>query len=111
MTLVGFPETVLGKTIKWEKAATDTAAFSWNVDQATGEAHAKMNNGKGEVVLERVAGTELLDGSSAIRKLSQKNSLLNPRSLPTSLTARIPAEMCHQLLAESTTLRFARFED
>ena len=57
MTLVGFPETVLGKTIKWEKAATDTAAFSWNVDQATGEAHAKMNNGKGEVVLERVAGT------------------------------------------------------
>lgn len=70
MTLVGFPETVLGKTIN-----------------------------------------ELLDGSSAIRKLSQKNSLLNPRSLPTSLTARIPAEMCHQLLAESTTLRFARFED
>ena len=58
MTLVGFPETVLGKTIN-----------------------------------------ELLDGSSAIRKLSQKNSLLNPRSLPTSLTARIPAEMCHQLLA------------
>ena len=34
---------------KWEKAATDTAAFSWSVDEKTGEAHAKMNNGKGEV--------------------------------------------------------------
>ena len=42
---------------KWEKAATDTAAFSWNVDQTTGVAHAKMNNGKGEVALERVVGT------------------------------------------------------
>ena len=42
---------------KWEKAATDTAAFSWNVDEKTGVAHAKMNNGKGEVILERVAGT------------------------------------------------------
>ena len=40
-----------------QKAASDTAAFSWNVDETTGEAHAKMNNGKGEVVLERVAGT------------------------------------------------------
>jgi hypothetical protein len=42
---------------KWEKAATDTAAFSWTVDENTGEARAKMNNGKGEVALERVAGT------------------------------------------------------
>ena len=42
---------------KSEKAATDTAAFSWTVDEKTGEAHAKMNNGKGEVALERVAGT------------------------------------------------------
>jgi len=42
---------------KWEKAATDTAAFSWNVDEATGVAHAKMSNGKGEVILERVSGT------------------------------------------------------
>jgi hypothetical protein len=42
---------------KWEKAATDTVAFSWNVDETTGVAHAKMSNGKGEVVLERVAGT------------------------------------------------------
>jgi hypothetical protein len=41
---------------KWEKSATDTVAFTWNVDQATGEAHAKLSNGKGEVVLERVAG-------------------------------------------------------
>jgi hypothetical protein len=42
---------------KWEKAATDTVAFSWNVDQTTGIAHAKMSNGKGEVILERVVGT------------------------------------------------------
>lgn len=42
---------------KWEKMATDTVAFSWNVDEATGVATAKMGNGKGEVVLERVKGT------------------------------------------------------
>ena len=42
--------------IKWEKAGTDTAAFSWNVDAAKGVAEAKMSNGKGEVVLERVGG-------------------------------------------------------
>lgn len=42
--------------VKWEKVATDTVAFSWNVDTATGEAHAEMSNGKGEVILERVAG-------------------------------------------------------
>jgi hypothetical protein len=42
---------------KWEKAATDTAAFSWNVDESTGVARAQMANGKGEVVLERVTGT------------------------------------------------------
>ena len=43
--------------MKWEKVATDTVAFTWNVDRATGVAHAKMSNGKGEVVLERVAST------------------------------------------------------
>ena len=43
---------------KWEKAAMDTQAFSWNVDEKTGVAHAKMSNGKGEVILERVAGTK-----------------------------------------------------
>ncbi len=32
------------------------AAFSWNVDTKTGVAHAKMNSGKGEVILERVKG-------------------------------------------------------
>ena len=31
-------------------------ALSWNVDAKTGEAHALMSNGKGEVALERVAG-------------------------------------------------------
>jgi hypothetical protein len=44
--------------MKWEKVATDTVAFTWNVDPATGVAHAKMSNGKGEVVLERVAGQD-----------------------------------------------------
>ena len=41
---------------KWEKKDADTQAFSWNVDEATGVATAKMGNGKGEVVLERVKG-------------------------------------------------------
>ena len=41
---------------KWEKASTDTVAFSWNVDESTGVATAKLGNGKGEVVLERVKG-------------------------------------------------------
>ncbi len=42
--------------IPWQKKTVDTAAFSWNVDTKTGVAHAKMNNGKGEVILERVKG-------------------------------------------------------
>jgi hypothetical protein len=44
--------------IKWEHADVDTAGFTWKVDTKTGEAHAKMNNGKGEVILERVAGAD-----------------------------------------------------
>lgn len=46
----------LYSAIPWQKKAVDTAAFSWNVDTKTGVAHAKMNNGKGEVILERVKG-------------------------------------------------------
>jgi hypothetical protein len=42
--------------IPWQKKAIQTAAFSWNVDTKTGVAHAKMNDGKGEVILERVKG-------------------------------------------------------
>jgi hypothetical protein len=42
--------------MKWEHADVDTAAFMWKVDTKTGEAHAKMDNGKGEVVLARVNG-------------------------------------------------------
>jgi hypothetical protein len=42
--------------IPWQKKAVDTAAFSWNVDTKAGVAHAKMNSGKGEVLLERVKG-------------------------------------------------------
>ena len=42
--------------IPWQKKGVETAAFSWDVDTKTGVAHAKMNNGNGEVLLERVAG-------------------------------------------------------
>ncbi len=44
--------------IPWQKKAAETAAFSWNVDTKTGVAHAKMDNGKGEVTLERVNGND-----------------------------------------------------
>ncbi|PYU74799.1 MAG: hypothetical protein DMG49_03955 [Acidobacteria bacterium] len=44
--------------IPWQKKAAETAAFSWNVDSKDGVAHAKMNNGKGEVILERVNGND-----------------------------------------------------
>jgi hypothetical protein len=42
--------------IPWQKKAVQTTAFSWSVDSKVGVAHAKMNDGKGEVVLERVSG-------------------------------------------------------
>jgi hypothetical protein len=44
--------------IPWQKKAMDTAAFSWNVDTKTGVAHAKMESGKGEVILERFNGND-----------------------------------------------------
>jgi len=44
--------------IPWQKKGMDTVAFTWDVDTKTGVAHAKMENGKGEVVLERVAGNK-----------------------------------------------------
>ena len=43
---------------KWEHSDVDTAGFLWNVDMKTGEAHAKMDNGKGEVILERMQGND-----------------------------------------------------
>ena len=48
----------LQSAIPWQKKAVATAAFSWDVDSKTGVAHAKMENGKGEVVLERVEGNK-----------------------------------------------------
>ncbi len=42
--------------ISWQKKAVDTAAFTWKVDTKTGVATARMGNGKGEVILERVKG-------------------------------------------------------
>ena len=44
--------------VKWQHTDVDTEGFLWKVDTKTGEAHAKMNNGKGEVILERVAGDD-----------------------------------------------------
>jgi hypothetical protein len=41
---------------KWQWVKTDTAAFSWNVDTNSGVATAKRDDGKGEVILERVKG-------------------------------------------------------
>ncbi len=43
---------------KWQKFDVDTQDFTWAVDNKTGVAHAKMNNGKGEVMLERVKGDD-----------------------------------------------------
>ena len=42
--------------IPWQKKAVQTGAFSWSVDTKAGVAHAKMNDGKGEVILEKVKG-------------------------------------------------------
>lgn len=41
---------------KWQKEATDTQAFTWNVNEKTEVAEARMKNGMGEVILERVKG-------------------------------------------------------
>ncbi len=41
---------------KWTVLGIDRAAFTWKIDTKTGVAQARMGNGKGEVVLERVAG-------------------------------------------------------
>ena len=46
----------LMSAIKWTRVKTDTAAFSWNIDTKTGVAVAKRDDGKAEVVLERVKG-------------------------------------------------------
>ncbi len=43
---------------KWQKFDVDTQGFTWNVDEKTGVARAKMNNGKGEVVLEKYKGDD-----------------------------------------------------
>ena len=41
---------------KWTWLKTDTAPFSWNINAQTGVATAKREDGKAEVVLERVQG-------------------------------------------------------
>ncbi len=41
---------------KWQKMDVATTPFSWKVDTKTGVAHARMNDGKGEVILEKYKG-------------------------------------------------------
>ena len=41
---------------KWTSVKTDTAAFSWNIDTQSGVATAKRDDGKAEVILDRVKG-------------------------------------------------------
>ena len=48
--------TQLYSAIPFQEKAVSNTAFSWNVDTKTGVAHAKMSDGKGEVILERVKG-------------------------------------------------------
>ena len=43
---------------QWQKFDVDTQGFTWNVDEKAGLATAKMNNGKGEVVLEKSKGDD-----------------------------------------------------
>jgi hypothetical protein len=43
-------------SFKWTWAKTDTAPFSWNIDTKSGVATAKRDDGKAEVILERVKG-------------------------------------------------------
>jgi hypothetical protein len=48
--------TQLYSAIPFQKITLSNTAFSWDVDTKTGVAHAKMSDGKGEVILERVKG-------------------------------------------------------
>lgn len=43
---------------QWQKFDVDTQGFTWNIDEKSGVARAKMDNGKGEVVLERSKGND-----------------------------------------------------
>src|SRR5260221_6192975 len=43
---------------KWQKFNVDTQGFTWDVDEKAGVARAKMNNGKGEVVLYKYKGDD-----------------------------------------------------
>jgi hypothetical protein len=50
--------TQLYSAIPFQKTAVSNTPFSWDVDTKTGIAHAKMSDGKGEVILERVKGDD-----------------------------------------------------
>ena len=46
----------LYSAIPFKSLKTDTAAFAWNIDTKTGAATAKRDDGKAEVILDRVKG-------------------------------------------------------
>jgi hypothetical protein len=50
--------TQLYSAIPFQKKTVSNTPFSWDVDTNTGVAHAKMSDGKGEVILERVKGDD-----------------------------------------------------
>jgi len=43
---------------KWQKFDQDTQGFTWDIDEKSGVARAKMDSGKAEVVLERSKGDD-----------------------------------------------------
>ena len=43
---------------KWQKFDADTQGFTWDIDEKSGVARAKMDNGKAEVVLEKFKGDD-----------------------------------------------------
>jgi len=62
---------------KWEKADMNTVAFTWNVDTKTGMAQAKMSDGKGEVILERVSQRDDPNRETVIHNLHYWNAQSN----------------------------------
>ncbi|HVS74667.1 MAG TPA: DUF1326 domain-containing protein [Candidatus Acidoferrales bacterium] len=62
---------------KWEKTDTNTVAFTWNIDTKSGVAHAKMADGKGEVVLERVPQRDDPNHETVVHNLHYWNAQSN----------------------------------
>jgi hypothetical protein len=61
---------------KWTWLKTDTAPFSWNIDTKSGIATARREDGKAEVVLERVKGDKA-DEETVMKNLHYWNAQSN----------------------------------